>query len=91
VGEVKDAVHGTPPSKKSKKKKIFGKTDKEVKKALTVRMAELHDEVSLLVQKKDADTQSEGDTERAENMRKAGLLRASASMLASVKTLLEDY
>lgn len=81
MGDVKDAVKGTT------KKKLLGKSQEN----LVTRIEEIRIEISDLIQKKDNDTLSEGETEKAENTRKAAHLRATHSLLTSAKTLLEDY
>ncbi len=80
MGDVKEAVKG---SKKISPKLMEGN--------LVERFTALIDEVSELVAKKDEDALSEGKSAKAENVRKAGLLRAASSLLRASKTLLEDY
>ena len=89
MGEVKESVKGSGPSKKKgwgKKKK--GATDG---KNLIEHFRELRDEVSELTEIKDDDVEKEGDAEKAENMRKAAIRRACHSLLTSCQALLEDY
>lgn len=81
MGEVSEAVKG-------EKKKL---SPKLTEGNLITRVTELADEVSGLVAKKDEDALSEGKDKQAENTRKAGLLRATSSLLRAAKTLLEDY
>lgn len=83
MGDVKDAVKGTP--RKSKKKKSSDNGN------LQQRVASLMDDVSDCIIQKDDDVHTEGDAAKAENMRKAGLLRAVHTLLACSKNLLEDY
>lgn len=91
MGEVKDAVKG--PGPKPKKKSVLGKKDKGPTdgKNLVDHFQALRDELSELTQKKDEDVLNEGDDEKAENMRKAALLRAVGSLLTSGQRILEDY
>ncbi len=84
MGEVAEAVKGTGASRSSKTPSNTGKNLRDQVRALA-------DEVSTLVAKKDDDALTEGDAAKPENVRKAALLRASASMLRAVTTLLEDY
>jgi hypothetical protein len=82
MGEVKDAVKGSGP--KVKKKHI-------AEGSLTDQVRSLADEISRLITIKDEDTLNEGDAEKPENIRKAGILRAANSLLRSAGTILEDY
>jgi len=85
MGEVKDTVKGDGLKKKPlRKSKIAGDN-------LIEMFQDLRDEVSRLTSIKDDDTLSEGDDAKAENVRKAGTLRAVHSLLTSAQTLLEDY
>lgn len=81
MGEVKETVKGQP------KRKLLGKNQEN----LVNRIEDIRTEVSELVKIKDNDTLTEGDSEIADNTRKAAHLRAAHSLLTSVKTLLEDY
>ena len=89
MGEVKDAVKGPGPKKKGgllgKKK---GATDG---KNLIEHLRGLHEEIGELTSIKDEDTLTEGDDEKAENIRKAGLLRACASLVKTCQNLMEEY
>lgn len=80
MGEVSEAIKG---SRKVSPKLMEGN--------LVERFSALTDELSDLTAKKDEDTLSEGATAKAENVRKAALLRASSSLVRAAKTLLEDY
>jgi len=80
MGDVNEAVHG---SKKLSPKLVEGN--------LNERMQALLDEVSELTMKKDQDVLDEGDAAKAENVRKAALLRSASSLLRATKRLLEDY
>lgn len=80
MGEVKDAIKG--------EKKI---SPKLTEGNLITRLTELSDEISDLVAKKDEDALTEGADAKAENTRKAGLLRATSSLIRAAKNLLEDY
>ena len=80
MGVVKDAVKGTPPPKE----KVTGEN-------LITLFENLQGKISELITIKDSDTLSEGDKEKPENVRKAGLLRGVHSLTTSAKTLLEDY
>ena len=91
MGEVKDAVKGSGPAPKKKSllgKKRSGATDG---KNLIDHFQTLRDEVSELTTIKDDDVSKEGDDEKAENMRKAALLRAVSSLLTASQRILEDY
>jgi hypothetical protein len=89
VGVVSDTVKGSGPKKKSgllgKKK---GSTDG---KNLIEHLRGLHEEIGELTSIKDDDTLTEGADEKAENMRKAGLLRACASLVKTCQNLMEEY
>lgn len=80
MGEVKEAVKG---SKKISPKIMEGN--------LVERFTSLTDELSELTAKKDEDVLNESASEKAENMRKAGLLRAASSLVRTAKNMLEDY
>jgi len=80
MGDVKEAVKG---SKKVSPKLVEGN--------LVERFTGLTDELSDLTAKKDEDALNEGKDAKAENVRKAGLLRAASSLVRAAKTLLEDY
>jgi hypothetical protein len=67
------------------KSKVKGNGD--IKK----RIEHLMDDITDCIVKKDNDTKTEGDTEKAENTRKAGILRAAHSLLSCTKYLLETY
>jgi len=82
MGEVKDAVKGTP--------KKAGKTVPGGENLLN-RTRDMMEEVSGLTAKKDDDAASEGDNMKAENLRKAGTLRAVHSLLSAAERLLSDY
>jgi hypothetical protein len=84
MGEVRDTVSGPGPKKVDKKKKVAGGN-------LIAQMEELREEVSRCTEIKDEDVLKEGDDEKAENLRKAGLLRAVHSLLTSSQRLLEEY
>ncbi len=81
MGEVKETVKGTP----KKRKKTSDNSN------LQQRITSLMDDVSDCVVKKEDDAYKEGDSEKAENVRKAGLLRAVHTLLSCSKRLLEDY
>lgn len=83
MGEVKETVKGTP--KRGKKK------TREDEWNLHQRISSMMDDVSDCVVKKEDDAYKEGDAEKAENIRKAGLLRAVHTLLSCSKRLLEDY
>lgn len=91
MGEVKEAVKGSGPAKT--KGKLLGKKKKGVTDGenLVEHFRALRDEVSNLTAIKDEDVGTEGDDEKAENIRKAALLRACHSLLTSCQTLLEEY
>ena len=90
MGEVKDAVKG--PGPKKKKSGILGKKNTSHDgQNLIEHFRELRDEVSELTSIKDDDVTTEGDDAKAENIRKAALLRACHSLLTSCQTLLEEY
>ncbi len=82
MGEVKDTVKGTPPSKHRK-----GNGDANIVQQLTDLQATLSD----LTMKKDDDTMVEGDGQMAENTRKAALLRATYDLVTAGLTLMEGY
>lgn len=86
MGEVKDKVKGDGLKKKllRKKKIVEGRNLIEYFEAL-------EEEVSECIEIKDDDALSEGDDAKANNVRKAGLLRCVHSLLVSGRTLLEDY
>lgn len=81
MGEVKDAIKGPP------KKKILGKTQGN----LIDQYRALLDEAGRLTEIKDDDTLSEGDDKKADNARKAAVLRAVCSLTTACVTILEDY
>jgi hypothetical protein len=85
MGEAKETVKGSGPSKRKKRK-----APTETKNLIQMTQ-ELMDEVSNCVSIKDDDTQSEGDLAKADNIRKAQLLRAAHTLLRGAKTLLEEY
>ena len=86
MGEVKETVKGQG----LKTTPVVGKP--KVKGDNLVEMLEsLKEEVSKCIQKKDNDALTEGEAEKAENVRKAALLRGVHSMLSSSLGLLEDY
>lgn len=82
MGYVKDAVKGTPRKKK-------GYTGGNLN--LQERVVLIMNDVSDCIVQKDSDVGTEGEGAKAENMRKAGLLRAVHALLACSKNLLEDY
>lgn len=84
MGEVKETVKGSGSTKKAPKS-VSGPTN------LIQDTQALMDEVSKCVQVKDDDTRSEGDLAKAENIRKAAVMRSTYSLLAAVKALLETY
>lgn len=84
MGEVSEAVKGSGPKPSSK-------TATEGGGNLRDQVKRIADEVSRLTSIKDGDAASEGEAERPENVRKAGLLRAAHSLLRSAANLLEDY
>jgi hypothetical protein len=47
--------------------------------------------VSNCIVVKDNDTQTEGETAKADNLRKATLLRSCYTLLKGAKTLMENY
>lgn len=84
MGDVKESVKGSgPPSKRKKKVKYQGN--------LQEGLSSLMDEVSACIQTKDHETETEGPGAKAENERKAGLLRGVYSLLSSAKTMLLEY
>lgn len=88
MGEVKETVKGSGSSRKktTRKKKGDDQTTN-----LIQDVSDLKDEVSRCIQVKDDDTQTEGDLAKAENIRKAGLMRAAYSLLGAAQALLEEY
>lgn len=82
MGEVKEEIHGTAPKHKAK----TPGAENIVKTIKTVK-----DEISALVVRKDEDVAKEGDNYKAENLRKAGTLRAVHSLLTTIEVLLEGY
>lgn len=86
MGEVKDAVHGTGRKTPAVKEEGAAASD-----GLVARIDALRDEISRLTVIKDGDVNTEGPEARAENIRKAALLRAGHSLATSIKALLEDY
>ena len=85
MGEVKDTIKGSGPKKKPKSK--AGASTKN----LVEQFDELRDEISRLTAIKDDDTQTEGKDAKAENVRKAAMLRAVHTLMTAAQTLLEDY
>lgn len=83
MGEVKDTVKGN--GLKDKPSKVLTGDN------LIEHVTAIMEEVSHCIQVKDEDTLKESELEKAENTRKAGILRAVHSMLVSSKNLLEDY
>ena len=83
MGDVKETVKGSAPPKR--------KVSSEDGQNLINRTQALMDDVSDCIVSKDDDVLNEGDSAKAENTRKAALLRASHSLLRSVKAMLEDY
>lgn len=86
MGEVKEAVKGTPPPPAPSKAAAVSNNMNVLD-----RVRALCDEVSDLTAKKDADTLSEGAAAAPDNQRKAATLRAVHSLLTSAKNLLKDY
>lgn len=84
MGDVKEAVKGSPSKKKSS-------TSSDVDKNLLSRLQDMSEEISELVVKKDEDVLNEGDAAKPENMRKSATLRAAFSLVRTAKQLLEDY
>ena len=82
MGEVKEAVKGSAPPPAS---------NPALGGNILQQLQGLTDEVSRLTSIKDNDVMTEGDAAKPENTRKAGTLRAVASLLRASKTLLEDY
>lgn len=80
MGDVKDAIKG--PKKVS---------PKLTEGNLVQQVTALVETVGELIQKKDDDTSTEGKDKEAENIRKAGQLRAVSSLLRSGLRILEDY
>jgi len=83
MGECREEVKGTPKAKPNRSSKLGGN--------LNDRLGEMIDELSDLIVTKDAETLSEPASEKAENTRKAGLLRAVSASLRAAKRNLEDY
>lgn len=83
MGAVKDAVQGTPAKK--------GTSPGAEKQNLINRLTEIADEISSHIATKEDDVTNEGSAERAENMRKVGVLRAAFSLTRLAKQLLESY
>jgi len=81
MGEVKDAVKGTGPSRKKN----------PIDANLTDQARTFAAELSRLTVIKDDDVLSEGEGERPENIRKAAQLRAAHALMTHVIALLEDY
>lgn len=82
MGEVKETVKGIPPKKK---------LEEGNGKNLQQRVTELMDDLSDCINKKDKELEKVVDSEMAEDMRKAGLLRATFTLLSCAKHLLEEY
>lgn len=82
MGEVKDTVKGTPPAKH---RKAAGDSN------VVQQLIDLQDTVSDLTAIKDNDVLNEGDDQKSENQRKAGMLRATHSLITAARTLMEDY
>jgi hypothetical protein len=84
MGEVKEAVKGSS-----------GRRAKDTSRLthgnLIDSVRSLREEVGELTNIKDEETLKEGDLEKADNMRKAALLRATYSLLSAAETILEDY
>ena len=85
MGEVKETVKGSGSARKAKKPAT------EQTKNLIQEISDLKDEVSQCIQVKDDDTGKEGDLAKADNIRKAGLMRAAYSLLSATQALLEEY
>lgn len=80
MGEVKDTVTKRTP-----------RDVKALDAGLLETAERLRDELSRCCAIKDEDALSEGADLRAENMRKAGQLRAAHALVTTVCALLEDY
>lgn len=82
MGEVKEEIKGTPAPKKANPPGTGNLLD---------QVRTMTDELSRLTAIKDDDVAKEGDNLKAENLRKAGVLRAVTSMMRTVSYLLESY
>jgi hypothetical protein len=85
MGEVKDTVKGDGLKKKVLQKPKIGGDN------LVEHVDALLNEVSHCIQVKDQDTMNEGADAKAENTRKAGVLRAAHALMVGARGLLEDY
>ena len=89
MGEVKNDVKGATPARKQAGPSA---ADAGIKgKNILEQVRDLESELSRLTAVKDEEVLSEGEAARAENTRKAALLRAAHSLLTAVSTLLEEY
>ncbi len=79
MGEVRDRIEGAAPARTGGSSGVVE------------QVRALADEVSRLTVIKDADVENEGPSLRADNVRKAGLLRAASSLLRAARVILEDY
>jgi hypothetical protein len=79
MGEVKDTIKGK------------GSSIKALDGPLCDRVLQLRDEISRLTIVKDEDVLAEGDGSRAENQRKASVLRAAYDLLNGAHRVLELY
>lgn len=82
MGAVKESVQGSPKK---------GTTPGTEKQSLINRLTEIADEISNNIAIKEKDVDDEGSAERAANMYKVGVLRASFSLVRLAKQLLESY
>lgn len=81
MGEAKETVKGTPSPKKGKK----------AEKNLLSRIGSIMDDVSNVIQIKQNDTVTEGESAKGENIRKAAVMGAVYTLLSAAKRLMEDY
>jgi hypothetical protein len=84
MGEAKEIIKGSGSSARSQQAPADTKN-------LMVLTQNIMNEVSNCIVIKDHDTQTEGENAKADNIRKAALLRSCYTLLKSAKILMEDY
>ena len=85
MGEAKEIIKGNGPDAKAKRE------PSDDTKNLVAQTQNVMNEVDKCIKIKDNDTQTEGEPSRADNLRKATLLRACYTLLKGAKTLMEEY
>lgn len=82
MGEAKETIKGSGQKTQRRPEDTGNLID---------RVGSLMEAVSNCIVVKDNDTQTEGETAKADNLRKATLLRSCYTLLKGAKTLMENY